>query len=67
MFRQKYYDLQGNNAFQEKDYADISYSIMHNIGLNVDKIKECVHNSFVAKTGEEIDYELDDNTLLKEE
>lgn len=40
---------------------------MKDNGINVDKIKECVHDSFVAKTGEDIDYELDENNLLKEE
>ena len=36
--------------------------------MDVDAIKKCAHDSFVSRSNDDkVDYDLDDNTLLKEE
>ena len=51
--------------FKEKDFPVYSFDNIQKVGVDVEDIKKCVNDSFVPrKPGEEVDFDLDNNTLL---
>ncbi len=59
--------LYGNSKFIEKDFPIYSNDAMETVKIDKEEIQKCVENSFISKGDNKIDYDLDDNTLLKEE
>ncbi len=61
-------DLMAQNSFKESEYSVISRRNMEKNGFNYSSVKQCLDDSFIKRNDQsDLDYDLDDNKLLKQE